>query len=569
MTFIKQKITRSKFTGLPLLSLFLASILLSACGESIMPSSDMSKEDAYSEIKKFEKGVNPSFKENNVRANIKLSKTNLLSMLPDLNDYPIRGNQTDSTQVEVVEVFTSSEKAGNDRDGLFVDMAEQFNRMGKTTSGGKRSYIAIRKIASGLGAQFIISQNYIPDAFSPSNNLWGEMLNANGIETETIAEATAKNVAGIVVKKSKVDMITENGKLDMSKLLTVVSSGDFAMGYTNPYQSSTGLNFLMTVLNAFSDGDETQMLSPDVASSFETFQGGVPYVAQTTMQMRDETGNSGVLDGYVMEKQSYINLKGMSDYQYIPFGVRHDSPLYATPEADASEREVLKQFAQFLKTKDSELKDYGFDQTPEYKSAYKIKDSNIIGAAQKLWKQRKSGGKPIAAIFVADVSGSMEGIRIKNLKRALIDSSDLISSKNAIGLVTYNDSVNVDLSIRPYNVQQKSLFIGAVERLSAGGKTATIDATVTAMSELIKFDEKNPGYKKIIFVLSDGERTAGMEYDKVKKAFEWSAIPIHTIAYELDSPEMKAMSALAEGAYIKSTSSSASYRIGNLLNSEM
>ncbi len=558
-----------KKSNLAIFSIVFSSILLSACGDNLLPNSNMSKEDAYSEIKKFEKSVNPSYRENNVRANIKLSKTNLLSMLPNLDDYPIQGNQRDSSTVEVVEIFTSSEKGGTDRDGLFVDMAENFNRMGQKTSNGKQAYIAIRKIASGLGAQFIISQNYVPDAFSPSNNLWGEMLNANGVKTETIAEATAKNTAGIVVKKSKMDMITENGKLDMSKLLTVVSSGDFAMGYTNPYQSSTGLNFLITVLNAFSDGDESQMLSPDVASSFETFQGGVPYVAQTTLQMRDETGNSGVLDGYVMEKQSYINLKGMNDYQFIPFGVRHDSPLYATPEADESEREVLKLFAQFLETQNKQLKNYGFDQTPEYKSAYQIKDNNIIGEAQKLWKQRKSGGKPIAAIFVADVSGSMEGIRIKNLKRALIDSSDLISSKNAIGLITYNDRVNVDLSIRPYNVQQKSLFIGAVERLSAGGKTATIDATVTAMSELIKFDEKNPGYKKIIFVLSDGERTAGLDYDKVKEAFEWSAIPIHTIAYELDSPEMKAMSGLAEGAYIKSTSSSASYRIGNLLNSEM
>lgn len=561
MIFTKQILT--------LLSFIFISTLLSACGESILPNSTMSKEDAYSKIQKFEKNINPSYKENNVRANIKLSKTNLLSMLPDLNDYPIRGNQRDSSQTEVVEIFTSSEKAGTDRDGLFVDMAEKFNSMGKKTTRGKRAYIAIRKIASGLGAQFIISQNYTPDAFSPSNNLWGEMLNANGIETETIAEATAKNTAGIVVKKSKLDMITENGKLDVSKLLTVVSSGEFAMGYTNPYQSSTGLNFLMTILHAFSDGDETQMLSPDVASSFETFQGGVPYVAQTTLQMRDETGNSGVLDGYVMEKQSYTNLRGMNDYEFINFGVRHDSPLYATPEADESEREVLKLFAEFLKTQNNQLKDYGFDQTPEYKNAYQINDNNIIGNAQKLWKQRKSGGKPIAAIFVADVSGSMEGLRIKNLKRALIDSSDLISSKNAIGLVTYNDTVNVDLSIRPYNVQQKSLFIGAVERLSAGGKTATIDATVTAMSELIKFDEKNPGYKKIIFVLSDGERTAGMDFDKVKKAFEWSAIPIHTIAYEVDSEEMKAMSGLAEGAYIKSTTSSASYRIGNLLNSEM
>ncbi|MEZ5476894.1 MAG: hypothetical protein R3E95_05245 [Thiolinea sp.] len=94
------------------------------------------------------------------------------------------------------------------------------------------------------------------------------------------------------------------------------------------------------MLNAFAEGDESQMLSPDVASAFEAFQAGVPFVAQTTIQMRDAAVGSGVLDGLVMEYQSWVNVTGMEDYQFIPFGVRHDSPLYATPEADPAEREA-------------------------------------------------------------------------------------------------------------------------------------------------------------------------------------------------------------------------------------
>ena len=42
---------------------------------------------------------------------------------------------------------------------------------------------------------------YMPDAFSPSNFLWGDMLLADGIELTTIAEVTAPNTAGIIVKK--------------------------------------------------------------------------------------------------------------------------------------------------------------------------------------------------------------------------------------------------------------------------------------------------------------------------------------------------------------------------------
>jgi Ca-activated chloride channel family protein len=550
------------------LSIIIASLLILltiSCGSSIE-----SKEQAFAEIHKLvEEEIRPSYNENRVRANIQLTKTNLLSMLPDLAEYPLALNVSDSTSTEVVEIFTSSEKAGKGRDGIYIEMANQFNQLGKKTSAGKHAVINVRKIASGLGAQFMLAHQYIPDAYSPSNFLWADMLNANGIKTETIAEKTAPNTAGIVVKKSKMDQITDNGKLDIGKLLTNVSAGSFAMGYTNPYQSSTGLNFLLTILNSFAQGDESQMLSPDVASAFEAFQTGVPFVAQNTLQMRDATLGSGVLDAFIMEYQSWINVSGMNDYQFIPFGVRHDSPLYATPEADKSEREVLKMFNNFMQSQKAKLNNYGFNRNPSYESAYRLKDNSLIGQAQKLWKQKKSGGRPIAAFFVADTSGSMEGLRIKNLKKALIESSDLINTNNAIGLITYNDRVNVDLFIKPFNLQQKALFIGAVERLYAGGKTATNDAVLVAVDRLNEFEKTHPGYKKVIFVLSDGETNRGQRFDNVKSVLEWSGIPIHTIAYELNSEHLKQMAALAEGAYIKSSASSASYRIGNLLNSEM
>jgi Ca-activated chloride channel family protein len=549
----------------PLLVASLLVLLTASCGSSIE-----SKEQAFAQIHKLvEKEIKPSYNENRVRANIQLTKTNLLSMLPDLAEYPLTLNARDSGTTEVVEIFTSSEKAGTGRDGIYIEMANQFNQLGKKTTGGKLAVINIRKIASGLGAQFMLAHQYTPDGYSPSNFLWADMLNANGIKTETIAEKTAPNTAGIVVKKSKLDQISDNGKLDIGKLLTNVSAGSFSMGYTNPYQSSTGLNFLLTILNSFAQGDESQMLSPDVASAFEAFQTGVPFVAQNTLQMRDATLGSGVLDAFVMEYQSWVNVSGMNDYQFIPFGVRHDSPLYATPEADKSEREVLNMFNDFMQSQKAKLNDYGFNRTSDYKNAYGLKDSSIIGQAQKLWKLKKSGGQPVAAFFVADTSGSMEGSRIKNLKKALIESSDLISTSNAIGLVTYNNRVNVDLFIKPFNLQQKSLFIGAVERLYAGGKTATNDAVLVAVDRLIEFDKTHPGYKKVIFVLSDGETNRGQDFVDVKPALEWAGIPIHTIAYELSSEHLKQMAALAEGAYIKSSASSASYRIGNLLNSEM
>jgi Ca-activated chloride channel family protein len=546
--------------------LALAALLLSACG----PGEIESRDEAVEQLEKLVSDtVKPSRRENTRRANIQLSKTNLLSMLPGIGEYPMTLDARDSGNVEAVEIFTSSEKAGQGRDGFYLELARQFNQQGYEISNGKRAQIGIRKIASGLGAQFILARRHLPDAFSPSNHLWGDMLQAQGIPLTTMAEVTAPNTAGVIVRSSKKSLITTDGKLDVQKLLTAVTGGSFAMGYTNPYQSSTGLNFLLTVLDAFSQQDETQFLAPDVSSAFEAFQAGIPFVAQTTLQMRDAAVDSGVLDALVMENQSWVNVTGMGDYEFVPFGVRHDSPLYATEEADADEREVLALFVEFIEQNQRAASEFGFGGLPDYESGYRIENGATILGAQKIWKEKKSGGKPIAAVFVADVSGSMDGMRLKNLKKALIESSDLISSTNAIGLVSYNESVNVDLNIRPFNIQQKALFIGAVEDLSAGGNTATNNAVLVAAKELLAYSRDHSDHKLVVFVLSDGETNKGLEYQSIATLMEWTGIPIHAIAYELSSDHLKAMAGLAEGAYIESSAESASYRIGNLLNSEM
>jgi Ca-activated chloride channel family protein len=546
-------------------ALVATGLLLSACG----PTVDSPESARAAIIEAVDEEVRPTYRENQFRANISLTKTNLLSMLPELSEYPIVIGRPDSASVESVEIFTSSEKAGQGRDGFYVELAKTFNDANITLDNGKRASIAIRRIASGLGAQFILSGRYVPDAFSPSNLLWGDMLSADGVELDVIADVTAPNTAGVIVRKSRVDEITTDGDLDIAKLLTVVTDGKFAMGYTNPYQSSTGLNFLLTILDAFADGDEGAMLSPDVASAFEAFQAGVPFVAQTTLQMRDAAQGSGVLDGMVMERQSWENVTGMSDYVFVPFGVRHDSPLYATREADEDEREVLQAFAEFIGQQQSVVQRFGFGVDRDYESAYAISDGSVIARSQTLWKEKKSGGRPIAAVFVADVSGSMDGSRLKNLKTALIESSDLISAGNAIGLVSFSDSANVELDVREFDVQQKSLFMGATERLVAGGRTATNDAVLVGARLLFRFLETNPDHKPVIFVLSDGEQNQGKSFAAIEDMMSFSGIPVHAIAYEVQSDELKNLTRLAEGAYVESSADSASYRIGNLLNAEM
>ena len=550
-----------------LISIAVTLPLLTACFDSNNVKNFDEAEVRLNDL--VENTIDPSRIENQYRANIKLSATNLLELLPDINEFGMTVNARDSGSIEAVEIFTSSEKAGDGVDGIYVDLAKQFNAQRMQLPNGKTGQIAIRKIASGAAASFLLANQNVPDAYSPSNLLWGQMLASQGVNLTEFAKATAPNVAGVVVQKKKAEEITTNGDLDIQKLLTAVTSGQFAMGYTNPYQSSTGLNFLLTVLHAFAQGDERQMLDPDVASAFEAFQRGVPFVAQNTLQMREATVNSGVLDAFVMEYQTFVNAKGLGAYEFIPFGVRHDSPLYATAEADENERLVLTAFAKFIEDNKGVAREYGFNANPSYKSSYELSEGAVILSAQRLWKDKKSGGRPIAAMFVADVSGSMDGDRIRALKVALNESANFVSTRNSIGLITFNDRVNVDLPIREFDLQQKSQFLGAVERMSAGGGTATNDAVLVAGYELLKFAKTHPEHKLTVFVLSDGDTRNGLALKDVEKVIQMLQIPVHSIAYAFESPDLKTISGLVEASYTESSTGSAAYQIGNLLNAQM
>jgi Ca-activated chloride channel family protein len=159
-------------TSIKWLALATLVVASAGCGTDID-----SQEKAHEHIGKLvENKVDPTFLENQYRANIQLTKTNLLSMLPDLNEHPIALGAVEGPSIEVAEIFTSSEKAGTGRDGFYIELAEAFNSSGFKLDNGKMAAVAIRRMASGLGAQFIISGQYVPDGFSPSNLLWGRCL---------------------------------------------------------------------------------------------------------------------------------------------------------------------------------------------------------------------------------------------------------------------------------------------------------------------------------------------------------------------------------------------------------
>lgn len=275
----------------------------------------------------------------------------------------------------------------------------------------------------------------------------------------------------------------------------------------------------------------------------------------------------------LMEEQAYINKPELKNYTYIPFGIRHDHPLYTFDYCTSEEKEAAKVFMEYC-ANDANQKlatEKGFNGHSDYKP----KDYGLSGTdwinAQKIWKENKNGGKPIIAVFVADVSGSMDGEPLNALKKSLINTSSYISSEHYVGLVSYSTDVTINLPIKPFDSTQRAYFTGSVKNLSASGGTATYDAVLTGLNMLVKASAEVPDAKLMMFLLTDGEQNKGYSLSRIAPIVGGTAIPVYTIAYNYSdsSKELEALSGINESAALNANSDNIVNQLRNLFNVEM
>ena len=490
-------------------------------------------------------------------------------ILPDIkSEYPPQVNENTPSYIEI---FSSTEKAGSGTDGWLTDVAKDFNNAAIIID-GKRVSVRLRGIPSGDGAEYITSKNYLPDAYTPSNELWGEMIASRGVKAQLVQKRLAGNVAGILISKAKKDnLVSKYGAINIKTIIDAIANNELMMGYTNPFASSTGLNFLISTLQTF---DSSNLLSDRAIAGFESFQANIFVVAYTTLQLR-ELAKSGKLNGLILEYQTYMNAPDIRSYEFIPFGVRHDNPMYAIGELSADKMKILNKFVEFTQQEKYQTlaTKYGFNGLNQYQPEAEAVSGDVIIQAQKVWKEKKNAGKPICAVFVADVSGSMDGEPLNKLRRSLIDGQYYIGEDNQIGLISYSNEVNIDLPIAKFDLKQRSLFAGAVRDLQAGGSTSTFDAIAIAMNMLINQKavgpDADPNLKPKIFVLSDGKSNTGHSLDDILRIVQDLGMPIYTIGYNANLPELREIAEINEAVCIDADTENVVIKLRNLFNAEL
>lgn len=551
----------------------MAIVLAAGCGSksgsygsgavSVKNDYALSYEDALEEVNTLANAVKPS----KIPAQLDLDAEELAedAALADISTYEMTVEGSGDIDIEIA---AATELSSNAPDDWINVVANKFNDSGATVNGKKVS-VSIRKIASGEVVTYMVDGGYRPDAFIPSNFAWGEMLNASGINTIKIADRIAGNTAGILMSEEMYNTYTEKyGDVTVSGVLDAAIAGDLIFAYTNPYTSSTGLNILTAMLYAF---DPENPLSQTAQEKLITYQQNAPTAAYTTAVLRN-SARKGIVDAMVMEEQAYINTPELRSYVFTPAGIRHDHPVYTFDYVSDEEQQAVELFTAFCLSEENQklATDKGFNRHEDYAG----QDSGLDGAgylaAQDVWKTNKNGGRPIIAVFVTDVSGSMGGYPLNSLKESLIASATYIGSDNYVGLVSYSDEVFINLDIDKFNNKQRAYFSGAVKGLNANGGTATYDAVTVGMQMLLQKAEEVPDASLMLFVLSDGEQNAGYNLERIKPVVAGLKIPVYCIGYNMsETGELKELAEINEAALINADSDDIVNQLRNLFNVNM
>lgn len=550
-----------------ILVLALLLTVCAGCGKVYTEGSQkveiISVEDAKAEMKALLTNVNVT----NINAPIDISDSehNEADSLADISTFPltVQGNG----QINI-EVAADTEMSSEAPDDWMVVLANKFNKENHTYN-GKTVTISVRQITGGETVTYMRAGKYRPDLYVPSHAAWGKMLDASGIQTITLCDRLLGNTAGILMSDKVYDgFIAKYKEVNIKNVVEATLAGDLYFAYTNPYSSSTGLNMLTMILKAF---DPENPLSQTAADKLSAYQRVSPSTAHTTAVMKNKAAK-GIIDTMVMEEQAYVLTPSLSSYIYVPQGIRHDHPVFTFEYVSQEKQEAARLFIDYCLTDEAQKLGYekGFNRHEDYKGEEPGLDGNGYLEAQRLWKENKTGGLPVIALFVADVSDSMRGTPLKSLKSALLNASPYIGDDNYVGLISYSKDVMINLPIDQFNEMQRAKFSGAVKNLSTYGRTATYDAVLEGAKLLLEKQEEIPEARAIMILLTDGAQNEGVSYGRIAKIVKAFGIPVYTIAYNMTTPEdLQKLADLNEADAANASNDDIVNKLRDLFNSEL
>jgi len=168
-----------------------------------------------------------------------------------------------------------------------------------------------------------------------------------------------------------------------------------------------------------------------------------------------------------------------------------------------------------------------------------------VYAVQDVWQ---SARKDVNMVMLLDVSGSMSGSKVDNMRRAAVQFVEQMNDDDYLTLVTFSHEIEV-LADHQRIGESRDKIITAIQGVVADGDTALYDA-IGFGSELIAASSSTQTSNALV-VLTDGIDTFSFRYSLDDRLIDTAAAndtTVFTIAYGNDADE-DLLQRLAEEAY--------------------
>ena len=124
--------------------------------------------------------------------------------------------------------------------------------------------------------------------------------------------------------------------------------------------------------------------------------------------------------------------------------------------------------------------------------------------------QKTNQRTPLNLALVLDRSGSMSGFKLEYVKQAAQHVIELLSHKDRVALVTFDDEVTINLPTASVGSLPKAEIANRIAAIRSGGSTFLSGGWMQGCQEVAKNGE-NGGQVNRVLLLTDGEANVGIQ----------------------------------------------------------
>lgn len=451
-----------------------------------------------------------------------------------------------------------------------------------------------RGLAAGKAAEF--------DAVWPAHSLWIELGDTQKVVAHSQSILRSPVVLG--VKKPIAARLGWVGRDDVTiaEIEAAAERGDFRLAMTSATQSNSGASAYLGFLYALAgnpdmltmkelDDPVLQEKMRGLLAQVDRSSGSSGWLKEAFVEFPDSFDAMFNYEAVVIEANQALAASG-AEPLYIVYPADGlavaDSPLGLVAKGDAAKEEAFLKLQAYLLAPQTQTKlsamgrragligldaegadkavwnpDWGIDLGREI-APIPTPASEVIAKALSLYQSELR--KPSLTIWVLDVSGSMEGAPLAQLKEAMrlvLDPQaaavNLLqpSSRDVTIILPFSGSPQPPTVVSGATQADLAAALARVEGLAADGGTDVYGAVGTAIGLLAPYAEAGTldDYLPAIVALTDGVSETynrGWMAGQIAAAPWAQAVPIHSIAFgDADEAQLEALSQGSAGRMFK------------------